>query len=669
MNMTLGKIGYALFDYQKPARNQIIEWVRANEADQIHTLVSCMRSGKTGIVCNAVSHIAPRNYRVWLCVDRIELVDQWRKSLTDFAPNVKSIGYITTDSNSPGAGVVIVQLQTLARRLENIDQRFAPHIIFYDEAHTTAFMRVANKARLKFPKAIQINLTGTPVRHGSSNVQYDDVFLRKHWFVAATAKQMIQIGRWKVPKYILASPELAAETARRFSGVRIVKGEFDDTAQSKVMIDLLPKHLSDVLPKLGDRTAIWMAVDTNHAQEIYKAITAKGYTTAFISGDEKLTQCNVDLNKYRNCKTNRARIIEAHRDGTVKHLVNICTVTTGYDNPLASAAIWLRKTMSVSLWCQATGRALSSHPDNAEGLIFDMAGNLGIHPCPEDIDWEDFDASTKMFRDPDMYICKKCGYRHESIPVPLHQLDPRNVRFSIAARCFPADDKIKLFETLKCHSCKSPVYHDPLKLIGYGEWLKSIGASFAGGSKVKRFSGISAGISIGCDKEYSYPLTVDTLYDYGVWKTSEEMPERDPYKDKSAEFETVYTKAVETIDNKTLTQQKLALMNDKQRAILDGITVAKINEEKNLDLRYKIGLAVAYVNNYAPGWAFMKFWHNKSQNPSDELLRGFFTKLTQPDGAKKLVIEWLTHHMNKYEEEGNRRSAGLIKGWINKFLN
>jgi hypothetical protein len=95
--------------------------------------------------------------------------------------------------------------------------------------------------------------------------------------------------------------------------------------------------------------------------------------------------------------------------------------------------------------------------------------------------------------------------------------------------------------------------------------------------------------------------------------------------------------------------------------------VAAINKIDDHRIRYKTGLAVAYLNNYAPTWAW-RFWDKEKDNPSDDLLAGFFSRLSKPEDSLKLIVQWLTHHMEKYEEVGNQRNAGLLRNWINKFL-
>lgn len=651
-----------LFPYQLPIKETLVSWALNDNPAIVNTLVAPMACGKTAITCAATEDIVRARKRVWIVVNRIELVDQWRSELQRFAAAIRHVGQITRDTKQLRAVVVIVQAQTLQRYLAKVPDQLKPDVVFYDEAHETAFTKVAVELRNRFKLFKQINLTATPARHGSSNIQYADLFPREHWHVAITAKKLIEIGRWKKPVWKLASEALAKETASRFSGVKISGGEYDETSQAAVMIDLLPKQLAEALPQIGTRSTVWFCVNTKHAQEVYKAL-ALNSTVAFVSGDDQNTVCNVELPPTRDSK--RSKIVSAFKAGAIQHYVTIQTATTGFDAPIASCAVWLRKTLSVGLFCQMAGRVLRKYDQVALGLLLDLAGNLGLHPFPEDIDWLEFEPSKKLFRDPSLYVCKKCGNRHKSIPTPL---DPQNMfTFQISQGTFEDGRPCDMHAPIKCHACKSDTYFDRRLLASYGRWLTTTAAKAATGAKPEKHKESTAGIAIGA-AAYDEVLTPADLYGYDVWRLSSGGTGEGGAKDKSQEFLQIYKDANDRVKDRETTALKLSYMRPTQQYFLEHCRLADIRACATIEASYKAGLAYAYTYNKSPIWAY-QFWnHPDNANPTHATIQEFFRSIAVCPESIELVREWLRHWAKEHESKREQRKSGLIRGWMGKYL-
>ena len=93
-------------------------------------------------------------------------------------------------------------------------------------------------------------------------------------------------------------------------------------------------------------------------------------------------------------------------------LNGICTVgigIEGMDIPGLYGLIWLRRTMSVTIYLQFIGRILRPMEGKEYGIILDPVGNVFIHGFPDaDRRWT-LDGSSGESTDPKPVICPWCG--------------------------------------------------------------------------------------------------------------------------------------------------------------------------------------------------------------------------------------------------------------------
>ena len=73
-------------------------------------------------------------------------------------------------------------------------------------------------------------------------------------------------------------------------------------------------------------------------------------------------------------KKERAQTLADFEAGRIKAVVNVGTMTTGYDFPALDTVILARPTKSLSLYYQMIGRVLRIHPSKESAYVLDMAG-------------------------------------------------------------------------------------------------------------------------------------------------------------------------------------------------------------------------------------------------------------------------------------------------------
>jgi DNA repair protein RadD len=75
-------------------------------------------------------------------------------------------------------------------------------------------------------------------------------------------------------------------------------------------------------------------------------------------------------------KDDRKNYLQDFNSGKLDGLINIATLTTGWDSPILACIVLARPTMSTSLFLQIVGRGLRLHPSKSETLLLDYGKNL-----------------------------------------------------------------------------------------------------------------------------------------------------------------------------------------------------------------------------------------------------------------------------------------------------
>lgn len=76
----------------------------------------------------------------------------------------------------------------------------------------------------------------------------------------------------------------------------------------------------------------------------------------------------------------RERVLFQFKNGTIRHVINVGVLTTGFDYPALEAVLIARSTMSLALYYQIVGRVMRpfTYPDGTKktGWVVDMGGNI-----------------------------------------------------------------------------------------------------------------------------------------------------------------------------------------------------------------------------------------------------------------------------------------------------
>ena len=286
--------------------------------------------GKTFCFAFIARQMAMKGKRVLILVHRSELVDQASRSLSDIGVDHGLVASNRTPDRSHF--VQVASVQTLVKRFGCIDK---PDLIISDEAHH-AVAGMWKKIREAYEKSFWLGVTATPERLDGKGL--GDVF--DDMIKGPQAGELIELGWLSQPLYYLIPNDCD------FSQVNKSGGDYNKTQLAAAMgnssiYGCAVAHYSKICPYVP---AVAFCVNRKHAEEITEKFKVAGFRWATLDG-------TLD-------PTTRRRMVAELSDGRLHGISTVEVVNEGFDLPVVTVAILLRKTESLALHLQQIGRVL-----------------------------------------------------------------------------------------------------------------------------------------------------------------------------------------------------------------------------------------------------------------------------------------------------------------------
>ncbi len=360
---------------------------------------------------------------LWL-VDQEELLDQAAMTFAEYGIEHQLVCSDSTRRSiiahefsefgrswvKPGAQAVIASVQTLVRRLDgpvwHTDWKMAwlnPFQIVADECDlslATTWRKVIGF----WPQARLLGLTATPIRMDRQSFARPDGGLYDVMVRGPDEAWLIDNGH--LARYDAYHPDV--HLVEGVADLTKTKGDDYDPAELEKELDA-PKVYGDVVAHYRNYSdgepAIAFCPTVASAEKFAAAFRAGGYRAQALDGE---TDDGV-----------RRRAVKALGRGEIDVLTGVGLLVKGVDIPRATTAIWLRRTKSLRIFMQGTGRVLRPHPDKDRALILDCVGVIEEHGLPHwEREWSLVPAEKKKRRaanddEPDVVarVCPACrGY-------------------------------------------------------------------------------------------------------------------------------------------------------------------------------------------------------------------------------------------------------------------
>jgi DNA repair protein RadD len=147
--------------------------------------------------------------------------------------------------------------------------------------------------------------------------------------------------------------------------VRYNKDDFlkQDLEQVTAIRSLVANIISDWQQKTaGHLPTVFFASSVTQALLFEQLLTEQGFAYPVISA--------------QTAKTDRKQWLAQFEQGLLNGLINVSTLTTGWDCPRMACIVLARPTRSPGLFLQIVGRGLRLHRSKTETLLLDYGGNL-----------------------------------------------------------------------------------------------------------------------------------------------------------------------------------------------------------------------------------------------------------------------------------------------------
>jgi superfamily II DNA or RNA helicase len=114
--------------------------------------------------------------------------------------------------------------------------------------------------------------------------------------------------------------------------------------------------------------AICFCVNVEHSKLMARQFSDAGYLALPVYGDMP--------------DADRKAALDGLKAGRVQVVTSCDLISEGFDTPAVAGVILLRRTMSLGLFLQQTGRGLRPFPGKTRCIILDHAGNYALHGHP-----------------------------------------------------------------------------------------------------------------------------------------------------------------------------------------------------------------------------------------------------------------------------------------------
>jgi DNA repair protein RadD len=367
MNLSLfaPPVAPTLRPYQRRAVDQLYAWFEMHSEGN-PCIVLPTGSGKSHVIatiCKEAVQSFPST-RILMLTHVKELIEQDVDKLlshwSDAPVGIYSAG-IGKKEIAPITFAGIQSIWKKADKLGHID------LIIIDEAHLVnhaaegCYRKLIDALTDINPDLRIIGLTATPYRMGHGMIT-DNPALFDATIEPVTIAQLQRGGYLAMLRSKATTKKLSTE------GVHLRGGEYiESELQAAVDVQEASEAVVDEVIKLASDRKAWLFFCTgvDHAQHVAEILTARGITTACITGATP--------------KTERAKIIDDFKAGKIQALTNANVLTTGFDYPDIDLIVMMRPTMSPGLYVQMAGRGLRVKSDKGDCLVLDFAGVVERH--------------------------------------------------------------------------------------------------------------------------------------------------------------------------------------------------------------------------------------------------------------------------------------------------
>ena len=414
-----------LRDYQQEACDAFFTEAQAYPS-QSQVLALPTGTGKSVIIAEICRRAANAGLRVMVLHRSKELVSQNYERYTQVDP----AGAARVGCYSAGIGIRETDNEVIFASVQSVCKRGAEfgvrHLVIVDEAHQipmedeSQYQNLIKALRASSKGLKLLGLTATPYRtkggviHGGSDSMFDRMSY------VAPLSDMFDKG-------YLTRPVTVDVDQVDLSDVKIVRGDFEKAAMQNAFVG---RSISGEIKATADqynlKTVLIFTSGVAHAEMVTQELKQLGEKAEVVTGMTIPLLRSAHLSNFSN--------------GSVRFLVNVDVLTTGFDEPKIDGIIVARGTQSPGLFMQMIGRGTRLHDSKSVCMVADYGGNVVRHG-PVDSDTYGMDTIA----------------------------DPTSGNGEAPKRCCPKCFEVQAAQNRKCEKCGLEFPVRPKDLISSNE--------------------------------------------------------------------------------------------------------------------------------------------------------------------------------------------------------
>jgi DNA repair protein RadD len=348
--------------YQQESVEAVWDCIRNTEQNPLVVLPT--GAGKSLVIAMIIRQALRWRGRVLVLAHRKELLQQNHEkiqALAEIDAGIYSAGLKKRDTKDD---VICAGIQSVYFRALEFGVR---QLVIVDEAHLinedsdSMYQRFLQMLSEVNPKVRLIGLTATPYRTGLGTIARPEGLFQEITYEAQT-QDLIEQG--------FLCPLTSTATKSVDTGqIKVRGGEFvlQDMERTFTENGVVEAAVVELLNKAaGRRSVLVFCCGVAHAKMVSELIsTTAKERVAVVTGETPAGE--------------RKESLAAFRDGSLRWLVNVDVLTTGFDAPRVDCVAVLRATMSPGLFAQIVGRGLRLHSDKQDCLVLDFGNNIERH--------------------------------------------------------------------------------------------------------------------------------------------------------------------------------------------------------------------------------------------------------------------------------------------------
>jgi len=343
---------------------------------------------KTGVVI--IGDRIKLKKKTLMLTPQVEIFNQWVKDISEEGLHYGLIhnGRV----HGKNRDVYIGMAQSVWSMLDYLPERTVFDEVWSDEAHHSG-AKTWEDIFTHFESAQRAGLTASPYRPSDNKplgAYYTDI--------VQTIQTQEAVDKGFLCEPLVIVPEKYREAVPLYDG----SGKYDPQKKADLLGET--EIIGDMIEQYGE---IFGGLPVLVACSTYEQ--AAGVSELF----NKAGWCfdHIHSNLHPN---DRARLIKEVKGEGKRRLNGLCTVgigIEGMDIPGLYGLIWMRRTLSLTIYIQLCGRVLRPLPGKKYGIILDPCGNTFIHGRPEiERQWNLHTEYQPPDRDAiSQQICPRCG--------------------------------------------------------------------------------------------------------------------------------------------------------------------------------------------------------------------------------------------------------------------